>query len=395
MSKQKENKGCGCLGAFVVIFFVIPTMMAAFGAVIDYFDLSGERKFRAQWVAFFDPFDAAADGLNTGDYLAALSAADEALAVALANPELGSGYVADAYTRKAQAQIGLWEYIDAEATIRRALPYTDEAGRATLDRMLAEVQGYITDNDTERNEQHIYHASPGIGPARTLHGKVVIAYVFVDDGWHSTWSLKAEQYVLRELDRVQQWFQARGQAYGVTGLRFTQRIFHYDRDPWLRNALPRVHIDDEQMGYDVAQRAVSLQGARSVNAFLYRLIREEAADQAILLLHVNLDKRSFAHRCWTDCPDQAEYAYLLEPSEPSYWDATAYVQAHESLHLFGADDLYNLSGGRYYAPRDIMHNAARYLEASVVDSITAFGVGWVDQHPRPIPFPLQQAEPDP
>ncbi len=42
-----------------------------------------------------------------------------------------------------------------------------------------------------------------------------------------------------------------------------------------------------------------------------------------------------------------------------------------------------------------MHNSARYIEASAVDSITAFGVGWVDQQPHPLPFPLQQADTEP
>ncbi len=188
MSK-KDNKGCGCLGAFLVVFFVVPVVLAGIGAVVDYFEQREEQTFMTQWVAFFGPFDAAANDLNTGDYLAALSAADQALSVALAHPEWGTPYVAQTYAYKAQAHIGLWQYIDAETTIRQALPYADEQLHATLTRMLAEVQGRITENDTEREEQHIYHASPGIGPARTLHGKVVIAYVFVDDGHHSTWSL--------------------------------------------------------------------------------------------------------------------------------------------------------------------------------------------------------------
>ena len=380
------------MGAFLVVFFVVPVAMAVVGGVIEYFEQQEEETYRAEWVAFFGPFDAATNALDTGDYLAALSEADQALSVALAQLGLDSIYTARAYTLKAKAQIGLWQYIDAETTIQHALPYADEDLYVDLTLLLAEVQGLITENDTERDEQHIYHASPGIGPARTLHGKVVIAYVFVDDGRHSTWSLKSEQYVMRQLERVERWIEARAREYGISGLRFAKRVFHYDKDPWLRNALPSLNIDDAQIGYDMAQRAVSLQGAPSVNAFLYRLIREEAADQAILLLHVNIDKRSFAHRCWTGCPEEAEYAYLLETPENRYWDATAYVQAHEALHLFGADDLYNLQGGRYYAPNDIMHNTSRYIEASAIDSITAFGVGWVGQRPHPLPFPLQQAD---
>ncbi len=37
MSK-KDNKGCGCLGAFLVVFFVVPVVLAGIGAVVDYFE---------------------------------------------------------------------------------------------------------------------------------------------------------------------------------------------------------------------------------------------------------------------------------------------------------------------------------------------------------------------
>lgn len=362
---------------------------------MEYLERLDEQEYREQWAHFFDPYDAARDHLAEGDYLATLTAAEEALSVALATPELDILYTARSYELKARAHVGLWQYIDAENTILKGLPYADAPLQDDLNRLLAEVQGLITDNDTEREEQHIYHASPGVGPAHTLHGKVVIAYVFVDDGKHSTWSRKTQQHVLEHLQRVKAWLQARALDYGVTDLTFTDRIFQYDKDPWLRNALPDLSFDNVEIGYDLAGRVADLQGSHSVNAFLYDLTREEEADQAILLLHVNQAKRSFAHRCWTDCPDQAEYAYLLKPPKRYHWDAMGYVQAHESLHLFGADDLYNLQGGRYYAPNDIMHNYTRYIEASVIDSITAFGVGWLNEQPTPTPFPIQQAENSP
>ena len=390
---KKRSKGCGCLVAFVMVFFALPIAFSGVVAVIDYFAEAEERAFKEQWPAFFDSFDRAATYLDTGAYLDALSAAEEALAVAQATPELHTTYLAHAYARKAEAHIGLWHYIDAEATLLQALPHADEALQADLNRMLAEVRGIITDNDTERNEQHIYHAAPGIGPARTLHGKVVIAYVFVDDGKHSIWSLKKKRNVLGHLALVKAWLQAQAQDYNAGSLTFTERIFHYDKDPWLRNAVLSLNVENAEFGYDLAGRVAALQNAPSVNAFLYRLIREEDADQAILLLHVDIaEKRSFAHVCWTACRDQAEYAFILRPSKRYHWEATAYTQAHEALHLFGADDLYNLKGGRDYAPRDIMHSYARYIEASVIDSITAFGVGWLHRPPSPLPFPLQQAE---
>ena len=62
MSK-KDNKGCGCLGAFLAVFFVIPVVLTGIGAVVDYFEQREEQAFMTQWVAFFGPFDAAATDL--------------------------------------------------------------------------------------------------------------------------------------------------------------------------------------------------------------------------------------------------------------------------------------------------------------------------------------------
>ena len=114
---KKGNKGCGCLVAFVVVFFGLPGAFSGVMAAIDYLAEAEERAFKEQWPAFFDPFDRAAAHLDTGDYLDALSAAEEALAAALATPELHADYLARAYARKAEAHIGLWHYIDAEATL--------------------------------------------------------------------------------------------------------------------------------------------------------------------------------------------------------------------------------------------------------------------------------------
>ena len=60
---------------------------------------------------------------------------------------------------------------------------------------------------------------------------------------------------------------------------------------------------------------------------------------------------------------------------PKRWDEVSYAQAHETLHLFGADDLYNLRSAGSYAPRDVMHYPSRLLSASTMEAITAFATG--------------------
>ena len=144
---KKQGKGCGCLVAFVLTFLGVPIAFSGVLTAIDYFAEAEERAFKEQWPAFFEPFDRAATYLDAGAYLDALSAAEEALAVAQATPELHLDYLAHAYAHKAEAHIGLWHYVDAEATLLQALPHADAILQADLNRMLAEVRGIITDND--------------------------------------------------------------------------------------------------------------------------------------------------------------------------------------------------------------------------------------------------------
>ena len=98
-----------------------------------------------------------------------------------------------------------------------------------------------------------------------------------------------------------------------------------------------------------------------------------------MLLHADVNGRSYAAPSYNDTAE--EYAYLLNTPIHHSWEGVERLQAHEALHLFGADDLYNLSGGRVYEPRDIMHYRTRYLNAAQIGPLTAFAIGWVGAPP--------------
>ncbi|MBT4498619.1 MAG: hypothetical protein HOC74_12900, partial [Gemmatimonadetes bacterium] len=255
---------------------------------------------------------------------------------------------------------------------------------------LSQVQKVIEQNEKERTDRTEYVASPGLGPSGRLRGRVVIAYVFIDDGKESRWSKRNRQAVLGSMDRVEKWYGQWAERYGGEGLEFVRRVFVYDRDPLLRNAFEELINRDVQTGYDLAERMVELEGAETVNGFLERLRVEERADQVVLLLHVNKQSRSYALRCSYGCWSEAEYAFLFQTNSFNDWDALLYAQAHEGLHLFGADDLYNIDKARDYAVRDIMNHLPRYLFEARIDSITAYAIGWLADQPE-APFPIEDA----
>lgn len=267
-------------------------------------------RFREEWPAFTAHYGQGEKQLYSGDYAGALESLGGAIAAAEGRPGFPAGRLAEAYALKGEAHLQLWQYIDAERAFAISLEKAGADRQDALRQRLRAVQETIERNEQERHDKAAYEACPDAGPAQRLQGMVLIAYVFVDDGQLSRWSQEEQQRALANLSRVEAWYQQRAQEYGIADLRFARRVFVYDRDPLLRNALNQLDLKNIQIGYDLAGRVAGLQGGPSVNRFLQRLMEEEKADQAILLLHINNSARSFAMRCRSPCWGDAEYAYL-------------------------------------------------------------------------------------
>ncbi len=347
--------------------------------------LDGIVGHRGEWPAFVAAYERSVELLRQDSLVAALATADTVVALGLEADGLPPEIMGRAYAMKALLHARVWQYVDAEQALKRALRYAEGEQTKRLVAALREVDDALSRNNEERGLQKVYAAERGLGPAGRLRGKVLIAYVFIDDGDVSRWSLRRQRYVLTSLDRVERWWKARAREYGVTGLSFTRRVFQYAKDPLLRNAIRRLDARETALGYDVAERVVRLEGATSVNAFLRRLAREEGADQALLLLHADVGGRSYA--MVSIRPEVDEYAYLLHTPDRNVWEGVERLQAHEALHLFGADDLYNLEGARTYAPRDVMHYRSRFMAVTEVAPITAYAIGWTNVRPA-TPFPV-------
>ncbi|MCW9017774.1 MAG: hypothetical protein OQJ89_12460, partial [Kangiellaceae bacterium] len=58
------------------------------------------------------------------------------------------------------------------------------------------------------------------------------------------------------------------------------------------------------------------------------------------------------------------------------------TQAHEMLHVFGADDLYSIKGAREYAVTDIMNYQSKKLSDSQIHPVTAYAIGWQKEPPK-------------
>ena len=377
------------IGSFVKLVFVLVWVLPILLNMLSWGQTEWtQHQFAQKWPEFIAHYERGKSQHNARMYAAAALSLGWAIKKVEGKPDFDTSVLAEVYALKAEAHRMLWQFIDSEAAYKKALELAGEDQRDALRQKMAKLQDTIEKNEQERNNDTTYVALPNAGPGRILRGKVAVVYIFVDDGNISQWSKMNRQLALQNFARVAEWYKKRAQEYDVAEPTFVERIFVYDKDPLLRNALEKLSFKNYEVGYDLAERVAQTMGHDTVNGFLERIRKEEQADQAMMMMHLYKDARSFARRCGRQCWGKAEYAYVFKTFDRKHWDAMKYTQAHEGLHLFGADDLYNISGASQYAVRDIMNHTPRYLNQAEVDSITAFAIGWLEDVPE-VPFKVK------
>jgi hypothetical protein len=321
------------------------------------------------------------------DYMGALKLLDEHENefANLPESEYQTGY--QFYLLKGFIHSSIWQHIEAEQSWEKAGAYaSNERLKGRLSRLIKASRHVINDINSERNFRSYYQASPYVGPASSLKGKVVVMYVFLTDGTLQNWSLRKRDFVMTNWRLAQRWIQKNAKLY-ASDVSFTHRLFVVDRNPYIKR-MKVADFDGDFVNSDkVAQLVAENFGYSNILAFIDDVKKQERADQAILLLHLARDGRSFASRCMYRCQSDAEYVFLMEQPKVKFWQSMGYAQAHESLHLFGADDLYNIRKAKFYAVRDIMNYPSSILDANTLDDITAYAIGLTDKKPE-TPFKI-------
>lgn len=326
------------------------------------------------------------------DYITALKLIDqhEVEFSDLAMPDYKLGYYF--YYLKGHIHSSVWQHIEAEESWQKALTYTaSKKLQKKLLRLIKASHHVIHDINEERSQRDIYQASPFVGPAAALKGKVVVIYMFLTDGALQNWSIRKRDFVMNNWSFAEHWMQMNAKKYR-TDLTFVRRLFMVNKNPYIK----RLQVGDfnrEFINADkVAQLAAENFGFKNIISFVEEIKQQENADQAILMLHLARDGRSFASRCMFRCRADAEYVFLMEKPNTKFWQSMGYAQAHEALHLFGADDLYNIEKAKYYAVRDIMNYPSSILDASTIDDITAYAIGLTERKPK-TPFKIKEYSP--
>lgn len=285
------------------------------------------------------------------------------------------------YIVKGDAHWYLWHFIDAEKDWSKAVLVLNKRVPGDLSRRLAQVREAIRNSNSERSLQSVYRSAPGVGPSNVLKGDITLVSVFVNISSSEKWSLKNRAMVKSAWQRSSEWLTEAAKKYSGH-VQFSHRLFIVDRNP----SLLRMKIKSFDMATKKSDKIIKyvLQdlGERSVTDFLKKIKYQDNADQVILLLHVNDNKRSFAFPCFRQCNSYySEFAFIYEKAQRKRWQSMEYVLAHESLHLFGADDLYNIKRAKTYAPKDIMNYPSSVLFSNTLEDLTAYSVGLINTRP--------------
>lgn len=316
------------------------------------------------------------------------------------------------HIRAAEIHQDRWHFVYAIASLNEAQALIFDS---QIEKDIKRLQNHVSLTDQERGLKTQYIATKDTGPAKTLTGRVLIAYVFVDDGITTRWSNKTKFKSQQVLQSIQSWQKEKANQYNVSGLEFVNKTYIARKNPLLkqlksnRQASTQSKVDMvtfQSSSKAINQFVISIMnslGAQDVSSFLNREMKKSQVEQAVLILHTNQEQRSFAMRCsythqrqtnvngeikielFSNCTN--EYVMLMEQVKRNRWDRLHYAQAHEIMHVFGAADLYNIKNAGSYAVTDIMNYQSKNIINSEVSPITAFAIGWQKKQPN-APFDI-------
>jgi len=249
---------------------------------------------------------------------------------------------------------------------------------------LAMHSGSCRRNDVERRKLTYFTAMRGRGAAGTLRGKVAIIHLKMSTTTAS-WSARSSRSVTLTAAVSRDYLLAQAKRWKVPDLTI-------DAIEWplaTRFAMPPVRLDgrnkvaagDGENLRKTTRLAVESAMGRSMQAVVDDL-REDGYANVAFLVHFPsgpVGIRDFAAPTGA-AGKAAEFAYLLEPD----WNVTSRsaLAVHELLHLFGADDLYEVRGIGQDEVNDIMNAQCDGLGPTTIAETTAFAVGWTAAPPR-------------
>ncbi len=226
------------------------------------------------------------------------------------------------------------------------------------------------------------------GSAKRLCGDCLIVNIFVDDAV-SSWKSDDIDNALRYISDAAFFLENEAAVYG-TGLRFN--FTDKNSSVYIKTSKNISSAGDDLLWIELMFADTVYRTLEGCAASYFDL---DSYDNWCVLIHVSKSGRSYAIPCNSDYYDHEIYSseravmfYSADASKPYYSVAANY--AHELLHLFGAQDLYedtvtsnSVMFIKHFFPNEIMFNIHDDIGTQAVSPYTAYRVGWSDTLPEP------------
>ena len=245
------------------------------------------------------------------------------------------------------------------------------------------ASGTCDDRSKERTRA-TYDTTRGSGTARRLRGKVAALQLRLGTRG-SSWTAAGEGRVDHAALAAARFLTDQAKLHGVEDLAI-------DVIPWtltspyqlpvLRlqadHTLPNETIFEIERG---SRAALEVSLATSLDA-MSRDLRQKGYDEVAFLVYfpVEVNVRDWAIPAGRSSK-RAEAGYIFSPLSSAFGDFS-WVVSHESLHLFGADDLYRLQAIDADDKGDVMDAYCTGFARAHVGDATSYAIGWRATPPK-------------
>ena len=229
-----------------------------------------------------------------------------------------------------------------------------------------------------------------LGNCGTLTRNPTLVVLFVDDA-ESSWN----DTLIRHFKDVQiakavEWLEAQAAQYGAP-LDIQTKYYHGTLDNGGKVQYPAAiaHQPSED-DYDLLETVIGNMNEGVGDQFYAKLRRDNGGEDVIFLCMVNKDGRSYARGHADPYSQILEYAVVYArntdvPATDTLHQKThnrASVVAHEVLHLFGAEEMYDPEGCNAIAVekylKDVMLWTESFINRNEITEFTAYCIGWTD-----------------
>lgn len=238
-----------------------------------------------------------------------------------------------------------------------------------------------------------YRAWYDLGNCGTLTRNPTLVVLFVDDaesGWNDT---LIQHFQNVQIAKAVEWLEQQAAKYGVP-LDIQTKYYHGTLENGGRVYYPDTvaHKPDES-DYDLLESVVGNMGEGTGDQFYAKLRRDNGGEDVMFLCMVNKDGLSYARGHADPYSQIMEYAVVYArntdvPATDTLHQKThnrASVVAHELLHLFGAEEMYDPAGRNEIAKqkylKDVMLWTESFVARNEITEFTAYCIGWTDTIP--------------